>query len=83
MEDFKNFELENAQSMNEHERLEAMFMKITNIAIQQLENELTVAQTMKDDEGKKRLSIQISMYRHAQGIFKFSKQFAADKRWKK
>lgn len=81
MDDLNTIQLEQAASMSEPERLEAMFMKITNTAIQQLENDLAVAQALGDEEAKKLYHIQIGMHRHAQSIFQFAKQFASDRRW--
>lgn len=81
MEEMYNIKIENAASMSEMERLEAMFEKITNSAIQHLQNELAVAQAMGDEGAKKVYHIQIGMFRHTQGIFHLAKRFATDKRW--
>ncbi len=82
MKEKNPIQLENAASMSEIERLEAMFFNITNTAIQNLENNLAVAEAMGDQANKKVYHIQIGMFRHAQSIFQFSKQYASDKRWK-
>lgn len=82
MERFDDMQIENAESMSEMERLEAMFKKITNSAIQHLQNDLAVAQAMGDEDAKKVYHIQISMFRHAQGIFHVARRYATDKRWK-
>ena len=81
MEEIKNIQIENAASMSELERLEALFMKITDTAIQQLEADLTVARVLGDDDTKRHYHVQIGMYRHAQSIFHFAKRFAIHQRW--
>lgn len=81
MEEINPIQIENAASMSELERLEALFMKITNTAIQQLEDDLTVARALGDDHTKRHSHVQIGMYRHAQSIFHFAKRFATHQRW--
>lgn len=83
MEQMNNVEVENASSMTEIERLEAMFKQITNKAIDNYQKELEVAQAMGDEEAQKLLHIQISMFRHLQAIFNFCKRYAIDARWQK
>ncbi len=82
MEKLYNIYIENAASMTEIERLEACFKKVTDTAIQQLENELEVARAMGDEESKKAHHIQIGMFRNTQSIFSFAKRYATDARWK-
>lgn len=72
---------EQAATLSEVERLEAMFMQITQAALQNLERELAAARASADEAAQRRLQIQIGMFRHAQGIFKFSRRYAANARW--
>jgi hypothetical protein len=81
MEEMNNVQVENAATISEIERLEAMFKQITNKAIQNLEQEIEVARAMGDEEAKKVHQIQIGMFRHAQSIFDFARKYARDKRW--
>lgn len=77
-----NIEIKDASSMSEMERLEAMFKQITNKAIDNYQKELEMARAMGDEEAKRLLHIQISIFRHLQSIFSFSKQYATDARWR-
>jgi aspartyl/asparaginyl-tRNA synthetase len=81
MEQIDNLEIKDASSMSEMERLEAMFKLITHKAIDNYQKELEVAQAMGDEDAKRLLHIQISMFRHLQSIFGFSKRYATDARW--
>ena len=76
-----DIEIENAASMSEVERLEALFKKVTDKAIENYQKELEVAQALGDEEAKKLFHIQISMFRHAQSILHFARQYATDARW--
>ena len=77
-----NIQVEDAAAMSEIERLEAMFRKITNKAIHNLEQEVEVARAMGDVEAERVYQIQIGMFRHSQSIFDFARKYAADRRWK-
>jgi hypothetical protein len=81
MDRINDIEIGDAASMNEIERLEAVFRKVTDKAIANYQKELEVAQAMGDEEAKKLYHIQIGMFRHVQGIFNFAKRYATDARW--
>ncbi len=81
MEKFPEVEIKDDADMTELERLAAMFIGITNKAISNMENELIVLKATGDKNEIKTKHIQISMYKHAQSIFGFSKQWATDGRW--
>ncbi len=81
MDRINDIEIGDVASMSEIERLEAVFRKVTDKAIANYQKELEVAQATGNDEAKKLFHIQIGMFRHAQGIFNFAKQYAADTRW--
>ncbi|MCA9946472.1 MAG: hypothetical protein KC449_23485 [Anaerolineales bacterium] len=73
--------IENAELMSEMERLEAAFMKITDVSIGHIKNDLEAARAMGNEEAKKVYHIQISMFQHAQSIFAVAKRFATDRYW--
>ena len=74
-------EIENAASMSEVDRLEAFFKRTTNKAIANCQEQLEVARAMGDEEAKKVLHIQISLFRSAQSILHTAKLYATDVRW--
>lgn len=73
--------LEDGRAMSETERLEALFMRLTEAAVHNLEKELVVSAAAGDADAEKLHHVQISMYRHTQSIFRFARQLAADRRW--
>ena len=81
MDEFAGIKVENAGAMNEMERLEAAFLYITNYSIENIEKELEVAKAMDDKDKVKLFHIQIGMFKHVQGIFEASKNFATHERW--
>lgn len=81
MDEFAGIKVENAGALNEMERLEAAFLYITNYSIESIEKELEVAKAIDDKDKVKLFHIQIGMFKHAQGIFGASKNFATHERW--
>ena len=81
MERIKDVEIENAAAMSEVDRLEAFFKRTTNKAIENCQQQLEVARAMGDEDAKKLLHIQMSLFRSAQEILHVAKLYATDVRW--
>lgn len=81
MSRINDIEIGDITALSEVERLTIVFKKVTNKAIENYQKELEIAQAMGDEEAKKQYHLQIGMLRHAQGMFSFARQYAADARW--